>query len=342
MKKGVAVSPCARASAICYCYVVKIGLDWQKKAIVIFIATISLLSILLTIFAIRAAEMERLTMEREIEREQRRLADLIISQVGGIISELEGRMDRLLRSYQVQSHEELAEACKRIMEGEEIVIEIFLVDEKGSEEFPHVEPLFLSSEAGGNTELGHVPQSRYLLASHDLDKDGVVSRAEVQQVSLPPHEWRPIRAIHRIRGKFSQIDIDGNSELGRSRYLINKLDRDLDGHLDMTELKAAAEASKQGPIGLRKYTLDLLFERLDTNQDKLLTAKELREYERLAHWLDSDGNRMVNRQEFSEFYTVSMKLLRPVRRPDPVSPEAAKEARPSKNIENDVLERERK
>jgi len=44
-------------------------LDWQKKATIIFAITMSLLSILLTIFAIRAAERERLVAEREIEEE---------------------------------------------------------------------------------------------------------------------------------------------------------------------------------------------------------------------------------------------------------------------------------
>jgi len=126
---------------------VKITLNWQRRAIIIFAAIIFLFSVILTIFAIREAEREKLIKEREIEDEQRRSAELIIDQVKTIISEAEGRINRLVRISQIQSYEkELAEVCRRIVEGEEIVSEIFLIKEKGEVIFPLFKQLFFITQ----------------------------------------------------------------------------------------------------------------------------------------------------------------------------------------------------
>ena len=129
----------------------KITLNWEKKAIIIFAAIILLLSVILTIFAIREAEREKLVREREIEEEQQRSAELIIDQVKTVISEAEGRIIRQISSSQVQSHEnELTEVCKKIAEGEEIVDEIFLINENGEVVFPLFKPLFFIAEERQN------------------------------------------------------------------------------------------------------------------------------------------------------------------------------------------------
>jgi signal transduction histidine kinase/tetratricopeptide (TPR) repeat protein len=128
---------------------VKIRLNWQKRAIIIFSATIFLLSVILTIFAIREVEREKLVREREIEEEQQRVAELIISQVKSILSQAEGRIDRLFRSSQMQFPEnEMTEVCRRLAEDDEIIAEIFIVNEKGQMIFPLFKPLFLFSEQG--------------------------------------------------------------------------------------------------------------------------------------------------------------------------------------------------
>jgi len=148
---------------------VKVRFDWQKKTIVIFAVAISLLSILLIIFAIRAAERERIIMELEIEEEQLRLADLILGQVRTIISELEARIDRLLRSYKAQPQgRELGEVCRRIMEGEEIIAEIFLINEEEEKTFPLVKPLFYLTKE--RRSVGELPA--------DLKSDPRWDRAE--------------------------------------------------------------------------------------------------------------------------------------------------------------------
>jgi signal transduction histidine kinase/tetratricopeptide (TPR) repeat protein len=148
------------------------GLDWQKKATIIFAITMSLLSILLTIFAIRAAERERLVAERDIEEEQRRLAELILGQVNAAISELEGRIDRLLLPRRIQPQErELAKICERIVEGEEIVTEVFLINEEGQAIFPLFRSLFLSSEESLNMEISPV----------EIETHSLLERAETYE-----------------------------------------------------------------------------------------------------------------------------------------------------------------
>jgi len=133
---------------------VKITLNWQRRAIIIFAATILLLSAILTIFAIREAEREKLVREREIEENQQRSAELIINQVNTVISEAEGRIIRQISS-QVQSHgTELTEVCRRIAEGEEIVDEIFLIGENGEVIFPLFKLLFFIAEERQNIREG--------------------------------------------------------------------------------------------------------------------------------------------------------------------------------------------
>ena len=127
----------------------KIRLSWQRRAVIIFAGTILLFGIILAISAIREAEREKLIREREIEEDQQRSAEIIVNQVNAAIAEAEGRIDKLVRDSQIQSSEKvLAEVCKRIKEGEEIVNEIFLIKEKGEVIFPLVKPLFILSGEG--------------------------------------------------------------------------------------------------------------------------------------------------------------------------------------------------
>ncbi|MGB2764286.1 MAG: hypothetical protein WBC02_10120 [Candidatus Aminicenantaceae bacterium] len=63
----------------------KIKFNWQKRAIILFASSILVLSIILTIFAIREAEREKLIREKERDEEQQRSIELIANQVNSII-----------------------------------------------------------------------------------------------------------------------------------------------------------------------------------------------------------------------------------------------------------------
>ena len=125
----------------------RISLNWQKRAIIIFAGIIIILSVILTTFALREAQREKIFREREIAEDLRRSAELVIDQVNAIISETEEKIDQMLPGKREQTQEiGLTELCSRIMNEEEIVEEIFLIDREGRVVFPHTKPLFLLTD----------------------------------------------------------------------------------------------------------------------------------------------------------------------------------------------------
>lgn len=147
-------------------------LNWQKKAILVFAGTIILLSVILTIFAIREAQREKLIREREIEEDQQIAAELIIDQINSIITESEERMSRMMQRAGVKTQEgDLAEACSSIMDGEEMVNEIFLISQDDKVTFPYKKPLFYSP---GEEKL---PRTKSL----KIEATGLFIRAEVSE-----------------------------------------------------------------------------------------------------------------------------------------------------------------
>jgi len=185
---------------------VKIRLNWQKRAIIIFAAVILLLSVILTMFAIREAEREKLVREREIEEEQKRSAELIIDQVKTIISDAEGRIIRQISS-QVQSHgTELTEVSKRIAEGEEIIDEIFLIKKKGEVIFPLFKPLFFIAEEGQN-----IRERPIKVEANPLFKKSEVSEFKTKNYPLA------IRSYQKL--------MDTASDIGSRAVLLNHIGR---------------------------------------------------------------------------------------------------------------------
>jgi signal transduction histidine kinase len=127
------------------------------------------LSVILTIFAIREAEREKLLKEKEIEEEQQRVASLIINRFDAMVSDSEGRILNLLSGSQTQSWDEIFEnVCSTIIESEEIVDEIFLVDEKSQVLFPLFKPLFSLDVKGRETRRKNI----------NIQNDASLKRAE--------------------------------------------------------------------------------------------------------------------------------------------------------------------
>jgi len=80
----------------------RIKLSWQKRAIVMFVSAILILSIILTILAIREAEREKLLREREVLEEQQRCVTLLVDQVDALITDVEEKVGILLEGIQDQ------------------------------------------------------------------------------------------------------------------------------------------------------------------------------------------------------------------------------------------------
>jgi len=128
---------------------VKIRLGWKRKAIIAFSGLTILLSVILTILAIREAERGKLVKEKEIKEEQARTAQLLIDQVRAIVSEAEERIIRSIRNDQISSQEiVLKETCRRIAEEEEITDEIFIINAQGRMSFPLIKPLYFLQGEG--------------------------------------------------------------------------------------------------------------------------------------------------------------------------------------------------
>jgi len=186
---------------------VKIRLSWQRRAVIIFAGTILLFGIILAISAIREAEREKLIREREIEEDQQRSAEIIVNQVNAAIAEAEGRIDKLVRDSQIQSSEKvLAEVCKRIVEGEEIVNEIFLVNEKGEVIFPIFKPLFLLS--GERQEIRE--------RSIEIEADPLLKTAEISEFKTKNYP-QAIKSYQEL--------MDATSDRASRALLMNRIGR---------------------------------------------------------------------------------------------------------------------
>ena len=133
----------------------KTKLDWQKRALILFAALILILSVILTVFAIREAEREKLLKQREVNEEQQRVAALIIDQVKEHISETEQRILMLLGQSKDRSDEDrLIDAAIRMDENEPLVSEVFYVGVSRRVSFPLSKPLYiLSGESEYSKEI---------------------------------------------------------------------------------------------------------------------------------------------------------------------------------------------
>jgi signal transduction histidine kinase/tetratricopeptide (TPR) repeat protein len=134
---------------------VKLNLDWQKRALILFAALILILSVILTVFAIREAEREKLLKQREINQEQQRVVASIIDQVDENISEAEERIFSFFDPSKNQFDENrLTEAGIEADENEPIVAEVFYIVGNGQIHFPLFKPLYtLSGESESSGEI---------------------------------------------------------------------------------------------------------------------------------------------------------------------------------------------
>ncbi len=148
----------------------RIKLSWQKRAIVIFVSATLILSIILFILAIREAEREKLLRERETVEEQQRCVALLLDQVDGLLSDVEGKVGILLGDIKDQSDQvNLRKAFQETLEEEELLGELFFVDKNSEVIFPVGESLFLLE----SKELGKTVHSL-----PRLEADSLFKRAE--------------------------------------------------------------------------------------------------------------------------------------------------------------------
>ena len=133
----------------------KIIFDWQKRAILLFAVVVLIFSVILTVFAIREAERDKLVKEAEINQEQERIAASIDEKVVTSIRKTEELSSRLMRSVQGMLNENrVVDVAKRIKESEYLVDEIFHINRTAQISFPLFEPLYNLNEDSGYAAMG--------------------------------------------------------------------------------------------------------------------------------------------------------------------------------------------
>ncbi|MFC2157838.1 ATP-binding protein [Acidobacteriota bacterium] len=150
----------------------KIKLSWQKKAVVLFACTLVILSITLTIWALREAEREKLIKENEIRAEQQRAAELLIDEIKSRILETEEAFVGLPWDDVFQrGNQRLIEACRRIIEENGLIRDIFLIDQRNEILFPLVTGYF---PLAGDESVKPASPSR-------IEKNPIFKRAEAAE-----------------------------------------------------------------------------------------------------------------------------------------------------------------
>ena len=150
-------------------------LDWQRRAVILFAASLLILSVVLVFFAVREVEREKLLKEKEIEGEGQRLVETIDGRARSLIGEAEKRVLQAAKKVRgdadpVQAAGDLKEPLADIP----IVSEVFFVDDEGRVVFLTARPLFLLP--GEKPRFKEVPRS--------LENDERWKRAEAAEFRL--------------------------------------------------------------------------------------------------------------------------------------------------------------
>ncbi|MCK4826163.1 hypothetical protein KA005_61030, partial [bacterium] len=163
-------------------------MDWQKRAIILFAAIVLIFSVILTVFAIREAERDKLVKQTEINQEQERIAASINTQVLASIRETEELSSRLLRSAQGMLNEnQLTDVATRIKESEALVAEIFYIGRSGQILFPLFKPLY---GPNGNSEF--VTRGPTKIEENPLFKSAEAAEYKRQNYSLAISNYRQL------------------------------------------------------------------------------------------------------------------------------------------------------
>lgn len=159
-----------------------------------------------------------------------------------------------------------------------------------------------------------------LVSSFDLNRDGIVSKMEVEQAMLPPQRWRPIRSGIWMLKRFRELDTDRDGhleakEMGRRGYLVSDLDQDRDARLSPQELQPLWELAKLGPDAYDSYVLEIRFLAMDLNQNGVVSHVELGRGREFFARLDADSNSKISKDEFQKWHKVMQSFLEPVALP---------------------------
>jgi len=163
-------------------------LDWQKRAIILFAVIVLIFSVILTVFAIREAERDKLVKQKEIDMELERKAASINAQVMERIQRTEELSSRLLSSAQGKLNgSQLADVARKIKESENLAAEIFYVGRYGRVSFPAFNLLYSL-----NNESAFSYKSSLKIEDNPLFRSAETAEYKTRNFSLAISNYRQL------------------------------------------------------------------------------------------------------------------------------------------------------
>jgi signal transduction histidine kinase len=271
---------------------VKTKLDWQKRALILFASIILILSVILTVFAIREAEREKLLKQREISQEQQSAAALLIDQIKENISETEQRILRLLGQSQDRFDENrLTEAAVWIDESEPLVSEVFYVVGNAQINFPLIKPLYNLS--GESEHSWKIPKE---IEVNPLFKAAETAEFKARNYSLAIRNYRQLMTSTSDRTAGALL----MNRMARCYLNIGNPLRAVDAYKRIVSTYEKEVGSDGIPFALiALYQMGSIYARMDKKQESAETFLEL--YDGLL-----EGEWVLSRTQF-DFYIKKVK-----------------------------------
>jgi signal transduction histidine kinase len=221
-----------------------VRLDWQRKAVVLFAASLLILSVVLVFFALREAEREKLLKEQEIEGERQRLAETVAGRAESLIREAEERVLQTLKNGLGAGDPDparLGAALKDIIGKGTLVSEIFFVDSAGQAVFFNSKPLFLLP--------GEKQRAREI--SSELENDGRWKEAEDAEFRLNDYS----RAVTLYQGLAVKTNDRALGSLLRNRLSrcyakLGRYERAIAGYREQLRIGPPELTSDGIPLGI--------------------------------------------------------------------------------------------
>lgn len=122
-------------------------LDWQRRAVILFAASLLILSVVLVVFALREARRETLLRQQEIAGERQRAAEAVAARAEAFIAKTEALfLERSARAPGAPTEPDLPPAAvvsKSALAEMPLISEVLLVDREGRVDFVTSKPLYL-------------------------------------------------------------------------------------------------------------------------------------------------------------------------------------------------------
>ena len=192
---------------------IKIAIKRQKKLIAIFLLTIFVPSVLLSVFGIRAIRNERFRLERQKEMEYRRIAEIVKTQINSRFNHIEIILTNTAQypSFIEKDYEAIEEILKQQIIRNALTELIFILYRDEEPLFPQIRPLIKQSSTPSGPFQDNAQQPQFMraqeyefqkkdyLAAISVYEQMLSSTDRIHQAYLLNHLARNLRKAGRYR-----------------------------------------------------------------------------------------------------------------------------------------------